>query len=359
VEDFETIQEIVLKAYQEMSSQQWDHVAGGSESEMTLLRNRQAIDSLAFRPRILRNVSNIDMSTTLLDYKSRIPVFLAPVGGLDHLCSQGALLTCKVAAEFGIITFLSSVSGSEMEAVVGEAAGGMVFQLYLQGDEIWLDQYLDRVERCGCRAFCLTVDIAYYSRRERDLFNRYTPPGRETGKREGFRYQSALTWDLVDKIRNRLNMPIIIKGITTAEDARLAMEHGVEWIYVSNHGGRQLDHTLGAIEVLPEVIEAVGGKAEVLVDGGFMRGTDIVKAIALGARAVGLGKLQVWALAAAGEAGLKRMLEILETEISITMGLLGVTKLDQLNASYLCPSTPVKSPGDLSPFPSVEKHLSR
>ncbi|MBW2000001.1 MAG: alpha-hydroxy-acid oxidizing protein, partial [Deltaproteobacteria bacterium] len=160
--------------------------------------------------------------------------------------------------------------------------------------------------------------------------------------------------DFVDRIRDRLQVPLIIKGIATAQDARLAIQHGADVVYVSNHGGRQLDHCLGSIEALPEVVKAVDGRAEVVVDGGFVRGTDVLKAIALGARAVGLGKLQVWALTAGGEKGLVRMLEILEQEISISMGLLGISKLDELTSDFVTQVAPVKYPGPLSPFPSIE-----
>ncbi|MFC1867473.1 alpha-hydroxy acid oxidase [Thermodesulfobacteriota bacterium] len=356
--EFETIQEIVLKAYQKMSSDHWDHVTGGSESETTLLRNLQAIDSLAFRPRVLRDVSEIDTSTTLLGRKLRIPVFLAPLGGLVNIHPDGTRLCRKAAVEFGIMMFISSVSGAEIEDAAGDDGDSLAFQLYLQGDKAWLDEYINRIAKTGCRAFCLTVDTAYYSRRERDLFNRYTPAGREKGVRAGFNHQAAMTWDLVDRLREKLKIPLVLKGIATAEDARLAVEHDVEVLYVSNHGGRQLDHGRGTMEILPEVMDAVGDKAEVVVDGGFVRGTDILKAVALGARAVGLGKLQAWALAAGGENGVRRMLEILETEVFISMGLLGVTKLDQLDASCLHESVPVKYPGDLSPFPSMEKLIS-
>jgi glycolate oxidase len=307
---------------------------------------------------VLRDVSEIDPSTTFIGSKLRIPVFLAPVGSMDQVYPDAPLLATKAAAEFGTLMFLSSVCSFpplDPERAAELAGDRLVFQLYQRGDWAWLEPYLDRVVEMGCRAFCLTVDTAYYSRRERDLFNRYAPPGREGGGgREGFLYQATITWDLVDKIRDRIDIPLIVKGIATAEDARMAVEHGVEVVYVSNHGGRQLDHGCGAIEVLPEVIEAVAGKAEVVVDGGFVRGSDILKAIALGARAVGLGKLQAWALAAGGDVGVKRMLEILETEIAISMGLLGVTKLDQLEPSYLQETTPVKYPSDLSPFPSIE-----
>ena len=353
--DFETIQEIVLKAYRELSPALWDHISGGTESETTLLRNRQALDRLAFRPRVLRNVLEIDTSTTFLGRKMRLPVFFAPMGGMNQFHPEGALPCLRAAARFGVLKFLSSVSQLDLELAAGEARESLVFQLYKQGDDAWFDTYLKRVKESGCRGFCLTVDIAFYARRERDLINRYAPPGRRGRPREAFEYQAGMTWDLVDRIRDTLDMPLILKGIATAEDARLAVEHGVEVVYVSNHGGRQLDHGRGSMDVLPEVVEAVGGKAEVLVDGGFFRGTDILKAVASGARAVGIGKLQAWALAAGGEETLMRMLEILENEMRVSMGLLGVTRPDQLDSSYLHPDTPVSFPDELSPFPTLER----
>ena len=353
--EFETIQEIVLKAYRRMSPNVWDHVSGGTESETTLRRNRRALDSLALRPRVLRDVTEIDTSTTFLGRKQRIPVFLAPIGSLDQVHPEGALPSMRAAAEFGILNFLGSVNQLELEAAAEIAKESLVFQLYIRGDDAWVDAYLERIAKAECQAFCLTVDIAVYSRRERDLINRYAPPGREGRPREGFRYQAAITWDLVDKIRNKFGIPVIVKGIATAEDARIALEHGVEVVYVSNHGGRQLDHGRGGMDVLPEVIEAVDGKADVVVDGGFVSGTDVLKAIALGARAVGIGKLQAWALAAGGDEGVSRMLEILENEIQVDMGLLGVTHLNELDSLYLQPDTPVRFPDEFSPFPSLEK----
>jgi glycolate oxidase len=357
--DFETIQEIVAKAYRQMPPDLWDHVSGGAESETTLRRNRQALDRIAFRPRILRDVREIDMSATFLGRKLRIPVFFAPLGGMNQFHPEGGLPCLRAAAGFGTLMFLSSVSQLELEVAAKTGRENIVFQLYVRGDDAWVDEYIRLVKETGCRAFCLTVDTAIYSRRERDLFNRYAPPGRRGKPREGFQYQAGMTWDLVDKIRRRLDIPIILKGIATAEDGRLAVEHGVDVVYVSNHGGRQLDHCRGSIDVLPEVIEAVGGKAEVVVDGGFMRGSDVLKAVALGARAVGIGKLQAWAMAASGEEGLTRMLEILENEIHDAMALLGVTALNQLDPSYLHPDTPVNFPDEFSPFPTLEKNHRR
>jgi glycolate oxidase len=355
IDKAETIQDIVLRSYRQMSPNIWDHVSGGTESETTLRRNRQALDRIAFRPRVLRDVSEIDPSTTFLGCKLPIPVFLAPIGGLDQFYPSGAFNALGAATQFGIPMFLSSVGQLELEEADEVADRNLVFQLYIQGDHAWTEAFLERVAASNCCAFCLTVDIAMYSRRERDLYNLYAPPGRRAGPRDAFEHQAAMTWDLLDRIRSQLDMPVIVKGIATAEDARLAVEHGVDVVYVSNHGGRQLDHGLGSMEVLPEVLEAVDGKSEVVVDSGFVRGTDILKAIAMGARAVGLGKLQVWALAAGGQDGVRRMLEILENEITVSMGLLGVTRLNELNPSYLHHATPVNYPGEFSPFPSLER----
>jgi glycolate oxidase len=214
----------------------------------------------------------------------------------------------------------------------------MVFQLYVRGDDAWVDDYVRRAEKAGCTGFCLTVDTQVYSRRERDLLKRYVPVGRRTAV--GRDWQAGLTWDMVKRIKDSTSLPIILKGIATAEDTHIAVEHGIDVIYVSNHGGRQLDHGLGAIDVLPEVVQAAGGKAPVIVDSGFMRGTDVVKALALGAAAVAIGKLQGLGLAAAGEAGIVRVLEILEDEMRSAMGLLGCKTFAELSPKYVARTQP-------------------
>jgi isopentenyl diphosphate isomerase/L-lactate dehydrogenase-like FMN-dependent dehydrogenase len=357
VTDFATIQEIVLKAFREMDPRLWDFVSGGSESETTLRRNRQALDRLALRPRVLRDVTKVDPSSTVLGCKSRIPVFLAPIGAMEQMHQDGAMACLCAAREFGVPFFLSSVNSVQLEEAALAAGEILFFQLYVLGDNDWLGAYLTRVADVRCQGFCLTVDTAVYSRRERDLMSGYRPPGRVDKSGGGPLHQAAMTWDFVDSVKKGLQVPMVLKGIATAEDARLAVEHGVELIYVSNHGGRQLDHGRGSIDVLPEIIQAVDGKAEVVVDGGFMRGSDVLKAIALGARAVGLGKLQAWALAAGGESGVRRMLEILEEEIRVSMGLLGITAMDQLDPAFLQAEIPVKFPSEFSPFPTLEKLL--
>jgi glycolate oxidase len=225
-----------------------------------------------------------------------------------------------------------------------------VYQLYVRGDDAWVDDHVRRARAHGYRAFCLTVDVAMYSRRERDLVGRFIKPWRATAP-AGSAYQSGLSWDQVKRFKDKHDLPLIIKGIATVEDAVLAVEHGVEVVYVSNHGGRQLDHGLGSTAVLPQVVAAVAGRAEVWVDGGFMRGTDVVKAVALGASTIGLGRLPCFGLAAAGEPGLVRTLEILEEEIRTCLGLLGVTSFAELTPQHLAVAPPVGEPGVLSAFP--------
>ncbi|MDF1551892.1 MAG: alpha-hydroxy acid oxidase [Deferrisomatales bacterium] len=354
-----TIQEIVSQAHQKLPAEMWDHVSGGAESETTLHRNRQALDRLAFRPRVLRDVSHIDTNTTFLGRALRIPVFWAPIGGAHVIREDAARVAMDSASEFGVLSCLSSINQLSLEEAARTQADDLIFQLYLQGGGRWLEGYLDRVNAARPRAFCLTVDTALYSRRERDMVSRFAPAGREAGEREGFEAQAAMTWKLVETVRRRLDVPVVLKGIQTAEDARLAVEHGVAVVYVSNHGGRQLDHGVGSMDVLPEIVSAVAGRAEVVVDGGFVRGTDILKAVASGARAVGLGKLQVWALATAGQEGLVRALEILEEELRVSMGLLGVTRLEQLDGAYLQAAPPTMPPHWCSPFPSLQGELGK
>jgi isopentenyl diphosphate isomerase/L-lactate dehydrogenase-like FMN-dependent dehydrogenase len=350
-EQFMSLKEIVIAARRNLSRPVWDMVSGGSDSETTLRRNRLALDSLALRSRVLVNVSQIDTSTTLLGKPLPIPVFIAPVGNFLQMADpEGVVAVARGAVAYGTEVFVSTAAKPGIEQAARAVDVPMIFQLYVRSDRKWIEDILDRAKAAGYRALCVTVDRAYYSRRERDLINRL--PVREGGDP---RFQASLTWGDMVWMKSRMGVPLILKGIATAEDARLAVEHGADVVYVSNHGGRQLDHAQASIEVLPEVVAAVDGRAEVLVDGAISRGTDVIKAIALGARAVGLGKLQGWALAAAGEAGITRMLELLEAEIKIALGLMGISSLAQLNPTWIRPAAPV-GPGSItSAYPVFEE----
>ena len=357
MKEYYTIQEIIYEARKQIPPVLWDHITGGAESETTLYRNRQALDRIAFRQRVLRDVSSVDASSTMLGQKIKLPVFLAPIGSMNMMRPNADIMALEAAKEFGIFFWLGSVNELELESANEMGGRQWIFQLYIRGDEAWLNDYLDRINETNTAGLCLTVDTALYSRRERDLVNGFAPYGREDGDREGFRGQALITQALVEKVRKKIKIPLIIKGIQTSEDARIAVSCGADVIYVSNHGGRQLDHCPGSMDVFSEVIDAVGDQADVFVDGGFLRGSDVIKAIAMGAKAVGIGKLYALALAADGEHGLLEMLRILKIEMKINMGLLGVTSLDQLDSSYIRPARPVLETHTFNPFPSLQKEL--
>ena len=347
-----TLHEIVEQARRRLPEGAWNYLVGGAESETTLRRNRQALDSIAFRPRVLRDVSAVDCSTTLLGQTLRAPVLLAPIGSLQDLHPRGGAAVAEAAAASGVAMMLSSSSAPGPEATAEAGDGMKIFQLYVRGDEAWVDDRVRRAIDAGYDAFCFTVDLDYYARRERDLAKRFVTTGRRNVSGED--YQKRFTWDGVKRVQDRFDIPLVLKGIATAEDAAMACDMGIDVVYVSNHGGRQLDHGRGSIDVVPEVVEAVAGRAEILVDGGFLRGTDIVKAITLGATAVGIGRLNGLGIAAAGAAGIARMLELLEGEIRACLGLLGVNRLEELDARYLYRTEPVLGGGMRSAYPLLD-----
>lgn len=346
--EFLTLHEIVQRARQKLSHDAWDYIVGGSETETTLQRNRAALDSLAFRPRVLRDVSQIDATRAFLGRRLRLPLLLAPIGSLELMTPDGACASARAAHGFGVAHMLSSVCAHGLLDVAQQTPDALrLYQLYVHGDAAWVDETALRAQAHGYQALCLTVDTAVYSRRERDLakrnIRRQTVPGRE--------HQPRLTWRDVERLKSKLTIPMILKGIATAEDATLAVEHGVDMVYVSNHGGRQLDHGRGSMAVLPEVVEAVKGRATVIVDGGFCRGSDIVKAMACGADLVGLGRMQCYGLAADGARGLSRLLELLETEVKTCLGLLGVTDWSLVTGACVQAETPSGRSDVLSAFP--------
>jgi glycolate oxidase len=352
--NFVSLQEIVATARRNLSQELWDHLSGGSDSETTLLRNRQALDSLALRQRVLVDVRKIDITTTLLGRTLSSPVFLAPVGGfVGYAHPQGACNVARAAVAHGTTAFISTAAKPSIEAAAESVKEPLIFQLYVRADRKWVEDILDRAKAAGYRALCVCVDRNYYGRRERDIISR-------ANVREGFgdpTFQMGLKWDDLVWMKQHMGLPLIVKGVATAEDARLSVEHGADVVYVSNHGGRQLDHGQATIEALPEVVAAVDGRAEILWDGGVQRGTDVIKALCLGARAVGVGKMLGWALAASGEAGLKRMLELMDTEIRTALGLMGVTSLSQLNPSWVRPTLPVRPASQTNGYPWFEEAM--
>jgi isopentenyl diphosphate isomerase/L-lactate dehydrogenase-like FMN-dependent dehydrogenase len=302
---FLNLHEFVTQARTNLDRNNWDYLSGGSETETTLARDRLALDAIGFRPRVLRDVSNVDCSSSLFGKKLRIPVLCAPVGSLQVFDPGGGATVAEATRTFGNGIILSSVSEPGLDKTAEAAGDGFtIFQLYVRGAAQWVDDHVRRAIDKGYNAFCLTVDTDSYSRRERDIAKRHQRQRVRVADARIF--QAQFNWRDVERIKKSFDIPLILKGIATAEDAKIAVEHGVDCVYVSNHGGRQLDQGVGSIDVLPEVVEAVGGRAHIIVDGGISRGTDVVKALTPGADAVACGRLYVYGLAAAGAEGMVR-----------------------------------------------------
>jgi glycolate oxidase len=352
-DEFECLHEFIAKARRTMQQGEWDYVTGAAESETTLKRNRMALDSIALRPRVLRDVSKIDASVERLGRRIRLPVLLAPIGSLECMHPEGAVAMVRAAGRFGVPHMLSS-SGDPGLVPVAEAAPDALrtYQLYVRGDDAFVDDRVRQAIDHGYKAFCFTVDTAVYSRRERDITKRFVVLGRR--RASGHSYQAGLSWRTIARVKEKVDIPVMIKGIATAEDAQIAVEHGVDWVYVSNHGGRQLDHGRGTMDVLPEVVQAVKGRAKVIVDGSMCRGTDVIKGIASGADLVGIGRMQCYALAAGGTDAVVRMLEILEDEIHRALANCGVTGFAGLEKAHLHPAMPVTPPHVFSAFPLLK-----
>jgi isopentenyl diphosphate isomerase/L-lactate dehydrogenase-like FMN-dependent dehydrogenase len=324
-----TVDELVTLARANLTTHEWDKLMGGTESETTLRRNRLGFDSIAFRPRIQSEDAAVDASATFLGHRLRAPVMAAPIGSLHVVTPDGALASARAAFRFGSVAFVSSASRASFEEIAQRVSSPMVLQLAIRGDYDWCRDTIDRARAAGYVAVCLTLDTARLGRQERQIVNNRRPSPPEHP------YRVGLTWADLDRIRASAGLPIVVKGIATAEDARLAVEHGVSAICVSNHGGHGLDHGRASIDVLPEIAQTVGNRCEVVLDGGAMGGADVVKAVARGARAVLVGKLQGIALAANGEAGLLRALEIVEAEIIACMEVLGVARVAEIDATHV------------------------
>ncbi len=349
---FQLLHEVIAAARNNLNQNIWDYLVGGTATETTVRRNRLAFDRIGFRPRVLVDVEGVDTTTRFLGHTIRLPVALAPVGGLEQIAPGGGETVARGAGMAGVPFFLSSVSEPPMEVVAKAATGPRIFQLYVRGDGAWVDDHVRRAVDGGWDAFCITVDSALYSRRERDIAKRFTKPWR--ARSPGMEYQARLSWDDIARFRDKHAIKLILKGVATAEDAARACAMGVDGIYVSNHGGRQLDHGAGSMEVLSEALDAVAGRAFTIVDGGVSRGSDIVKAIAMGADLVGMGRLYCYGMAAAGAEGVARVIELLEIEVVECLGLLGVTTFAQLDRSYLRAVDAVTAPHVLSAFPLLD-----
>ncbi len=352
-EEYLVLHEFVKKAKAKLPKETWDYLIGAAETETTFKRNRFALDSLAFRPRVLRDVENVNISYNLFGHKLRMPVILAPIGSMQDFVDGAGVAPTKAASKFGIMHMTSSTCSPGFEQVAKSVNYPKFFQLYIRGDNDWVDDNIKQAIDLNYAGICLTVDLDAYGRRERDLAKRYRTTSRQSAS--GFEHQMRFSWKDIDRIKTYCDLPIIIKGIATKEDALIAVEHGVEVIYVSNHGGRQLDYGLGGLKVLPEIVDIVGKKSKIFFDGGIMRGTDVVKALSLGADVVGIGRLQGFAAAAGGSKAIYRMLELLELEIITCLRLLGVNDLSDLDETFLTKDDSFGSLNVLSAFPLIDE----
>ena len=324
----------------------WDFIEGGAMDEVTTRRNRSAFEDLTLRPRFLRDISHREISTTVLGQPISMPVMISPAGAHMIAHPEGEVATARGAGMSDTMMLLSTSSNCSLEEVSEAATGPLWFQLYHRGYD-FTEMLVHRAEEAGFKAICLTVDTPAPSPKERDLRNRYLRPfplgnfrgmpGMEaeaSGTDETPDWDEAteriITWKELEWLRSLTSLPLVLKGIRTAEDAHLAVEHGVNGILVSTHGGRQLDMTMGAIEMVPEIVAATKGQAEVYVDSGVRRGSDVVKALALGARAVAIGRPLFWGLAVDGAEGVHGVLELLRDEIDRCMAYCGQSNIQEL-----------------------------
>lgn len=330
-----------------MAGPAWDYLAGGSWDEITLAENDAAWREFRFVPRVLTDIRSIDASGAFLGRRSALPIAVAPMAAqaMAHPDAEAAM--ARAAAAAGIPMVLSTSASLRLEAVAEAARDAdLMFQLYLVGDLGYTRSLVERAEAAGYRAIVLTVDLPVLGYRERDRRSGFTMPrmpnveaaaGADRGRYAGLDDQRSigLTWADLGEIRSWSRLPLVLKGIVSPDDARLAAEHGVDAIVVSNHGARQLDRSLATAHALEDVVDAVGRRIEVWVDGGIRRGLDVTIALALGATGVLVGRPFYWALAAGGQAGVERAIAILREELELTLPLLGCASLAELRRTLV------------------------
>ncbi|TMK96634.1 MAG: alpha-hydroxy-acid oxidizing protein [Actinobacteria bacterium] len=340
----------------------FDYYAGGSGEEWTLRENTRAYGRWVIRPRVLVDVSNVEPMTTVLGQELPFPILLAPTAFQRMAHRDGELATAHGAASLGAIMVVSTIATVSLEDL---AATGVRrwFQLYVLKDRGLTAALVKRAHAAGYEAIVLTVDTPLLGRRLRDERNSFAlPPGIGLANLEGSglpessgsglfsffleRHDAALTWDDVAWLRSLSPLPLVLKGIVTAEDTRLAVDAGVDAIVVSNHGGRQLDGAPATLDVLPEVVEAAEGRIEVLLDGGIRRGSDVFKALALGARATLVGRPYLWGLAVNGADGVRQVLEIIRDDLMLTMALAGRPAIVDIDRSAVAPAPAARERGE-------------
>jgi len=332
VDDYEPVARAALPA------PVYDYIAGGAGDERTLRENLTAFDRWNLRPRVLRGVGDPDPSTSIMGTQVSFPVLVAPWAYQSMAHPDAEPATARAAASTGTIMVVSTTAIDVMDDVANAASGRAWWQLYVFSDHGVTIEILHRVVAAGYGAICWTVDFPANGLRHRDTRNGFEMPmGLSTSE---FMYDDALTWDDLGWIRAAApGLPLLVKGVLTAEDAELAVQAGVDGIVVSNHGGRQLDGAPSGLRALPEVVAQVAGRVPVVVDGGVRRGTDILKALALGATAVMVGRPMAWALAAEGEPGVAGALNILREEFVNAMALTGCRTVGEIGHALIMPAS--------------------
>lgn len=344
-----------LLARERLTPLAWDYYAGGAEDEYTVSDNCTAFRRIKLRPRVLMDVAERNLATEVLGQRISLPVLLAPTSHQRLAHPDAEQATARAAARAGTLAVLGTGNHYAVEEAA-QADEPFWFQMYCYENRELTERIIRRAEAVGCRALVITVDATFAPRRERHLRTTFAlPPEVELRNLLGVGLQDhllqtenggmpaflnslkplLLTWDEIDWMRSITETPIVLKGIMTAEDAVLAVEHGVDGIIVSNHGGRQVDGTLATIEALPEIVASVSGRIEILLDGGIRRGTDVLKALALGAKAVLIGRPYLWGLAVAGEAGVVQVIDVLRAEMVAAMGQLGLADVQQISPSLV------------------------
>jgi len=336
----------------------YDFYANGAYDEITLKENREAYDRIRLRYRILRGVGKRDLSTTFLGHKISMPIIIPPVAFQGMVCEEGEVATARAVAKADILMTLSTLSNTTIEDVIKAADGHPVFfQLYIYKDREATRELVQRAEAAGAKALVLTVDAPLWGKREKDVHNHFTLPdglqlknlvskmkelpkaAKDSGSGlEAYvtsYFDSNLTWKDIDWLRSITKIPLVVKGVARGDDAVCAVDHGVDAIIVSNHGGRQLDTSSATIDALTEVVEAVDGAVEVAVDGGVRRGTDVLKALALGAKVVQIGRPIIWGLANGGTDGVTKVLEIIRKEFDLAMALAGCTNVSEIKRNLI------------------------
>jgi len=327
--DYETL------AQTYMGPSAWDYYQSGSNDEVTLRANRAFFERIQLRPRMLVDVGTCDTSTTVLGTPVRMPIMIAPTAFHCLAHPDGECATARAAGRVGALMVASTSSTRSLEDIASEGSSSLWFQLYVSGRK-GTEQLVQRATKAGYGALVVTVDSPRWGHKERVIHSGFRLPLKANFTDEAAAEEAvSLTWSSLAWLRSLSPLPVVLKGILTAEDAVLAVEHGVEGIIVSNHGGRQLDGVPASIESLAEVVEAVDGRCEVYLDGGIRRGTDILKALALGARAVLVGRPVLWGLAVNGAEGVSHVLELLRAELELAMVLAGRPKIDSIDRSLV------------------------